>query len=124
VPSSYTDYNIITNITNNVSNNANFSQRHTDVPVGSDNSEGASYPRTEEYMLPLSQAMGYIAYVPPLLNGCIRTIWTTSVLHSSQGLQLCCSPLHNAWRCLCLSLAKCHISPLRYCYISDAALSP
>jgi len=56
----------------------------------------------------------------------IRTISTTSVLQSSQGLQLCCSRLHNAWKCLCLSLADSHILPLRYCYsyISDAALAP
>jgi len=56
----------------------------------------------------------------------IRTIRTTHVLHSSQGLQLCCSRLHNAWRCLCLSSADSHILALRYCYsyISDAALAP
>jgi len=39
----------------------------------------------------------------------IRTIRMTPVLHSSQGLQLCCSRLHNAWRCLCLSSADSHI---------------
>jgi hypothetical protein len=54
----------------------------------------------------------------------IRTIRTTCVLHFSQGLQLCCSCSHNAWPCLCLSLADSHILPLRYCYISDAALAP
>ena len=30
---------------------------------------------------------------------CLRTIRRTCVLHSSQGLQLCWSRLHNAWRC-------------------------
>jgi len=30
---------------------------------------------------------------------CLRTIRRTRVLHSSQGLQLCRSRLHNAWRC-------------------------
>ena len=55
----------------------------------------------------------------------IRTIRTTRVLHSSPGLQLCCSRLHNAWRCLCLSSADSHILPLRYCFnILDAALAP
>ena len=56
----------------------------------------------------------------------IRTIRTTHVLHSSQGLQLFCSRVHNAWRCLCLSSADSHIFPLRYCYSykSDAALAP
>jgi len=54
----------------------------------------------------------------------IRTVRTTRVLHSSQGLQLCCSGSHNAWQCLWLSSAHSHILPLRYCYISDAALAP
>jgi len=54
----------------------------------------------------------------------IRIIRTTCVLHYSQGLQLCWSCRHIAWRCVCLSLAECHIVPLRYRYISDAALSP
>ena len=44
----------------------------------------------------------------------IRTIRTTRVLHSSQGLQLCCRQLHNAWWCLCHSSADSHIVPLRY----------
>ena len=55
----------------------------------------------------------------------IRTIRTTRVLHSSQGLQLCCSRSYNAWRCLWLSSANSHIVRLRYCYnISDAAIAP
>jgi len=54
----------------------------------------------------------------------ICSIRTTHVLHSSQGLHLDCSRLHNAWRCLCLALADSHILPLRYCYIPDAALVP
>jgi hypothetical protein len=47
----------------------------------------------------------------------------TRVTHSSQGLQLYCSCLQNDWRWLCLSPAECHSVPLRYWYISDAALS-
>jgi len=39
----------------------------------------------------------------------VHTIRTTRVLHSSQGLQLCCNRLHNTWRCLCLSSADSHI---------------
>ena len=54
----------------------------------------------------------------------IRIIRMTCVLHHSQGLRLCWSRWHIAWRCLCLSPAECHIVPLRYWYISDAALSP
>jgi hypothetical protein len=62
----------------------------------------------------------YLQYYAPG----IRTIRTTPVLHSSQGLQLCCSRLHNAWRCLCLSPADSHILPCCYCYISEATLAP
>jgi hypothetical protein len=54
----------------------------------------------------------------------IHTIRTSRVLHSSQGLQLCWCHSHQAWRCLCLSSPDSHILPLRYCYISDAALTP
>jgi len=54
----------------------------------------------------------------------IRTIITTPVLHSSQGLRLCCSSSHNASWCLCLSSANSNILRLRYCYISDAAVAP
>ena len=66
----------------------------------------------------------YLLYFAPGMWWRIRTIRMTGVLHSSQGLQLCCSRLHNAWRCLWLSPAECHILPFHYCYISDAALSP
>ena len=55
---------------------------------------------------------------------CILIIRKTHVLHSLQGLLWCWSCLYNAWCCLCLSPAECHILPLRYCYILDAALSP
>ena len=54
----------------------------------------------------------------------IHTIRMTCVLYSSQRLSLCCRRSHNAWRCICLSSADSHIVPLRYCYISDAALAP
>jgi len=54
----------------------------------------------------------------------IRTIRTTRVLHSLQGLQLCCSRSHHAGGYSCLSFADSHILHLRYCYISDAALAP
>jgi len=54
----------------------------------------------------------------------ICTIRTTRVLHSPHGLQLCSSCLHNGLKCLCPSPAECHIFPLHYCHISDAAQSP
>jgi len=62
----------------------------------------------------------YLHFFAPAI--CI--IRTTRVLHSLQGLQLCCSRLHKAWRCLFLSSANSHILPLHYCYILDAALAP
>jgi len=37
------------------------------------------------------------------------------MLHSSQGLQLCSSCVHNAWRCLCLSSADSHMSHSHLC---------
>jgi len=54
----------------------------------------------------------------------IHAIRMTRVLHSSQGLQVCCNHLHKAWGCSYLAPAECHIVPLHECYISDAALSP
>ena len=100
-----------------ISNNPSVCQQHPGVPVGSDGFGWTSYPLTEKCMLP-------VAYVPPLLCAQIRTIRTTSVVHSSQRLQLGCSCLHNAWRCLYLFLAECHILRLCYCYILDTAFSP
>jgi hypothetical protein len=53
----------------------------------------------------------------------IRTIRTTCMLHSSQGLQLCSSCLHSAWRCLCLSSADSYMPhsdlclALRFCHL-------
>jgi hypothetical protein len=103
-----------------ISNNPSFRQKHPGVLDGSDGSDGTSNPLTENYTLPVALHTQLHYYVPG-----IRTIRTTRVLHSSQGLQLCCSRSHNAWRCLCLSSADSHILPLRYCYnISDAALAP
>jgi hypothetical protein len=61
----------------------------------------------------------YLHYYPPG----IRTIRMTHVLHSSHGLQSCCSRLHNAWQCLCLSSADSHMPhshvcfTLRFCHV-------
>jgi len=65
-----------------------------------------------------------LRYVAPGMWWRIHTIRRTFVLHSSQGLQLCCCRLHNTWRWLWLALAECHLFPLRDCYISDAVISP
>jgi len=66
----------------------------------------------------------YLLYVAPSMEWRIRSIRTTCVLHSSQGLPLCRSHSHNALRCRSLAPAMYHIKPLCYCYILDAALSP
>jgi len=59
----------------------------------------------------------------------IGTIRTTHVLHSSQGLQLYDSRLHNAWRCVCLFSANSHMphSPhvclaLRFLHLCQSSL--
>jgi len=66
----------------------------------------------------------YLLYFAPAMWRHICTIRTTHGSQSSQGLQLCCSHVHSTSQWLWHSLAKCLIIPLRYCYISDAALSP
>jgi len=52
-----------------ISYNSGFRQKHPGVPDGSDGSDGTAYPLTESYTLPVTQATGGIAYVPPLLCG-------------------------------------------------------
>jgi hypothetical protein len=47
----------------NISKNSSFLQKHLGVPDGSDGSDGASYLLTENYMLPVVQATGHVAYV-------------------------------------------------------------
>jgi len=42
----------------NISNNSSFCQKHPGVPNGSDGSDRTSYPLTENYMLPVTQATG------------------------------------------------------------------
>jgi len=64
----------------------------------------------------------YLLYVASGMWLHISTIRMTCALHSSQGLQLCCSCFRNTWRCLFLSSADGQILPLRYCYISHAVL--
>jgi hypothetical protein len=41
-----------------ISNNCSFRQKHPGVPDGSDGSDGPSYPLTENYTLPITQATG------------------------------------------------------------------
>ena len=52
-----------------ISNNPCFRQKHAGIPDSTDGSDGTSYPLTEIYMLPVAQAPGRVAYLPPLLCG-------------------------------------------------------
>ena len=53
----------------NISNDPSFRQKHQGVPESSDGSDGSSYHLTQNHMLPVAQATGRIAHVPPLLFG-------------------------------------------------------
>jgi len=57
-----------------ISNNPSFRQKHPGVPVGSDGSDGTSYPLTEKYTFPVTQVTSCVAYIPPLL--CARNVVT------------------------------------------------
>ena len=48
-----------------ISNDPSFCQKHPGVLDGSDSSDGTSYPLTVNYTLPVAQAMGHVAYLPP-----------------------------------------------------------
>ena len=54
-------------------------------------------------------------YFPSGMWWHICTIRTTGMLHSSSGLQLCSSRLHNAYRCVFLSSADSHITLSHLC---------
>jgi len=71
-----------------ISNDPSFSQKHPGVPDGSDGSQGTSWPLTEDYTLPVAQATGHIAYVPPLLCG---DVYAPSEWHVCYTLHRGCS---------------------------------
>jgi len=50
-------------LSGSISNNSNFRQKHPGVPHGSHGSDGTMYPLTENYMLPVAQGTGRVAYV-------------------------------------------------------------
>jgi len=52
-----------------ISNNPSFRQKHPGVPDSSDGSDGTSYPVTVNYTLPVAQATGSVAHMPPLVFG-------------------------------------------------------
>jgi len=72
----------------NISNNSSFHQKHPGIPDGSDDSDGTSYPLKENYTLPVAEATGRVAYVPPLLCG---DVYTPSEGHVCYTLRRGCS---------------------------------
>ena len=100
-----------------------FSSETPGVLDGSDSSDGTLKPPMGIHKLPITLRT-YLLYFAPGMWRPIRTIRRAHVLHNVQGLQSCCSRLHNARQCVYLALAECHILPFRYWYISDAALPP
>jgi len=52
-----------------ISNNASFRLKHPAVPDGSDGADGTSYPLRGNFTLPVTQATGRVAYLPPLVRG-------------------------------------------------------
>jgi len=73
---------------NNISNDPNFRLEHPGVPDGSDGSDGTSYALTENCTLPVAQATGRVAYVPPLLPG---DVYASSERHVCYTLCRGCS---------------------------------
>jgi len=71
-----------------ISNIPSFRQKHPGVPDGSDGSDGTSYPLTENSTLPVAQATGRIAHVPPLLFG---DVYAPSERHVCCTLRSGCS---------------------------------
>ena len=91
-----------------------FHQKQSCVPDDSDSSDSTLYPLMENSTLPVTLHT-YIFYFAPGMQWHIPTITMTHMLHSSQGLQLCCSHLHNAWQCLCISSADSYMLHLHLC---------
>jgi hypothetical protein len=50
-----------------ISNNPSFRQKHLGAPQDSDGSDGTWYRQTENYTVPVAQALGYVANLLPLL---------------------------------------------------------
>jgi len=69
-------------------NHPSFCQKHPGVPDGSDGSDGTSYPLKDNYTLPVTQATGRVAHVPPLLVG---DVYTQSERHVCYTVRSGCS---------------------------------
>ena len=70
-----------------ISHDPNFCLKHPGIPDGSDGSDGTSYTLTENHTLPVAQAMGHVAYVPPLLCG---DVYASSERHVCYTLRRGC----------------------------------
>jgi len=78
----------ITTTETDISNDPKFHLKHPGVPDSSDGSDRTSYAVTEIYTLPITQATGRIAYVPPLLCG---DVYASSERHVCYTLSRGCS---------------------------------
>jgi len=70
-----------------ISNNSSFHQEYWGILVGSDGSEWTSYPRTQNYLLPVAKVMGHVAYFFPIL--CIRNAVMYTLLYNNTCATLC-----------------------------------
>jgi len=108
-----------------ISNDPSFRLKHPGVSDGSDGYDGTSYPQTENYTLPVAQATGRVAYIPPLHCG---DVYASSEQHVCYTLRRGCSYAEAVYTtpgdvsAFLRPSAKFYLSA--YCYISDAALSP
>jgi len=71
-----------------MSNDPKFRLKNPGVPDGSEGPDGTSYALTENYTLPVAQATGRVAYVPPLLCG---DVYASSERHVCYTLRRGCS---------------------------------
>jgi len=71
-----------------ISNDPNFHLKHPGVLDSSDGSDGTSYALTANYTLCVAQAIGRVAYIPPLLGG---DIYASSERHVCYTLRRGCS---------------------------------
>jgi len=102
-----------------ISNDPCFHVKHSGVP------DGTLYPLTENYTLPVAQATGRVAYVPPLLRG---DIYASSERHLCDTLPRGCSYAEAPYTTPGDVYAFFQLSATFYhsasCCVSDAALSP
>jgi len=123
----------------NINNDTSFREKHPGVLDGSDCSDGTSYPLTENHTLPVAQAMGRVAFVPPLLCG---DVYAPSERHVCYTLRMDCSygvavytkpgdvyaflrPIATCCTLIYVQLGDCHVLQysLRFGYIACRCIS-